>query len=148
MTSVNNTVWINKQTNKHLWGVQQILHLSCEYNSDIEWPVLGYCLTEHQQNNNCCNYLQANEKMFFSVVEWPTREAIMWLLTLLSFSSLFLFLPSYLELRPTSLCEPSAQIALLASSSQTQSLMSCASSPLIKEMTAGVITEIWDLTKL
>lgn len=90
-----------KQTNKYLQGVQQILHLSCEYKSHIKWPVLGYCLMRHQQNNNRGNYLQANEKMFFSVVEWPTRETIMSphyppSLSLLSPSSFLSFFSSFL----------------------------------------------------
>lgn len=60
----------------------------------------------------------------------------------------FSYFPFYLELRPTHHCEPEAQIALLASSRHRQPLMSCASSLVTKEMTAGVITEIWDLTKM
>lgn len=146
MTSVNNKMRNNKHT--YLQGVQPILHLHCEFKPHIKWPVLGYCLTEHQQNNKCCNYLQANEKMFFSLVEWPTRQTLMWLLSILSFF-LFSLLPSFfipgIEAN-ISLCV--AQIALLASACHTRSLMRCTSSLLTKEVTAGVITEIWDLTKL
>lgn len=96
----------------------------------------GRSSVDHRQNNNSSNYLKANENMFTSPLPRPVRgtnHVTAWHFSFAVSTS------SYLELWKC--------LASLASPIHTctyASLMSCTGPLVTKEMTAGVITGIWD----